>query len=422
MTRIPAHGKEHNPLPPGGRPLPTRGFKPVLAVVILGSVIMASVLAACAPSSTASEAVSASASVTPAPTEGATSNRYVDAKLGFSLVLPSPVWSASLEPGLHQEPGISAVSLTSNENSTHQLIVIGVFESSGMPKAFAERGQPTTHIGPYPAFLDDRLHNLARMPCLVRIFLARDDYVMATWCSADAEAHTSEFEELLATFLPAAPGFVPHAAPAPAPESCSQVETGLGYTASATRWGTELATPTELSPAGGWRQLEPGISICSNTGSTDLYLFQCTELVNRFLYEEWALPHIPGNAARYFDYYQNGRLHPGVIRDLPAGTYQLSSDASQGNSAFPPQAGDLLIFQDVNNPPAGWTSGLADSPGHIAIVTGTDATHVYVAQENYNDTQYFLALPLSRVANGWHITDLSGISNRIVRGWILLSP
>ncbi len=82
----------------------------------------------------------------------------------------------------------------------------------------------------------------------------------------------------------------------------------------------------------------------------------------------------------------------------------------------------MLVFQDVNDPSAGWTSGLTDSPGHIAIITGTDATHVYVAQENYNDTQYFLALPLTKVADGWHITDLSGLPNRIVRGWIRLTP
>jgi hypothetical protein len=386
--------------------------------MVSGTVMMASLLA-CAPSPAPIPGGSPSASATLA---GSQPDRYVDAKLGFSLALPSRNWSADPEPGLRQDPHLSAVTLITDEQSTHQQIVIGVFESSAMPEAFAGQGRPTTHIGPYPGFSDDRMHGLARTPCLVRIFLARDDYVMATWCTADAQAHVSEFEALLATFLPAGPRFVPHADPAPAPEDCPKIEAGLGYSASVTRWGALLGAPTQQSPAGGWRQLQPGVYICSNTGSTDLYLFQCTELVNRYLYEEWALPHLPGNAARYFDYYQNGQPHPGVIRDLPVGTYQLSSDASQGSSAFPPQAGDLLIFQDVNNPAAGWTSSLADSPGHIAIITGTDATHVYVAQENYNNTQYFLALPLTRVVSGWHITDLSGIPNRIVRGWIRLTP
>ena len=130
------------------------------------------------------------------------------------------------------------------------------------------------------------------------------------------------------------------------------------------------------------------------------------------------MPHLPGNAARYYDYYQDGVYHPGVIRDFPAGSYQLSDDATQGKSAFRPSPGDLLIFQDVHNSTIGWKSGLSNEPGHVVVVTGIDATHVYIAQENYNETQYFLALPITKVANGYIITDLSGWSNRIVRGWI----
>jgi len=80
--------------------------------------------------------------------------------------------------------------------------------------------------------------------------------------------------------------------------------------------------------------------------------------------------------------------------------------------------GDLLIFQDVNNPRLGWTSGLTTSPGHVAVIVGVDNTSVYVAQENYSDTQYFLALPIHSVASGYTITDQSGWSQRIVRGWI----
>ena len=164
--------------------------------------------------------------------------------------------------------------------------------------------------------------------------------------------------------------------------------------------------------------MKPGVSVCSNEGSSDWYLFQCTELVNRFLYERWALPHLPGNAARYFDYYQDGVLHPGTIRTFPAGSYQLSDDASQGKSAFRPVAGDILVFQDVNNPRLGWTSGLTISPGHVAVIVGVDDQYVYIAQENYSNTQYFLALPIHTIANGYEITDLSGWSQRIVRGWI----
>ncbi len=136
------------------------------------------------------------------------------------------------------------------------------------------------------------------------------------------------------------------------------------------------------------------------------------------LYERWALPHLPGNAARYYDYYQDGVLHPGTIRTFPAGSYQLSDNASQGHSAFRPVEGDLLVFLDVNNPHLGRTSGLINSPGHVAVIVRVDNTSVYIAQENYSDTQYFLALPLHKVANGYENTDLSGRGQRIVLGWI----
>ena len=386
-------------------------------------VVLAMLLSACTTTTT-TVTTSARTARTPATASPVPANLYQDPRLGFSLELPLG-WTGLPAPGLAASPHVSAVTLISNdEQESHQQVVIGVLESSAMPAAFALRGIPTTHIGPYPAFADDRMHGVAREPCLVRIFLAHDDYVMATWCAADAAARATDFEQLLATYMPPASVFTPLPLPPSRRdlEDCPGREAALGYSTSPSRWGRQLATPDAATPAGGWRQLGSGAYICSNDGSPDLYLFQCTELVNRFIYEQWALPHIPGQAARYFDYYQNGKLYSGVIRDLPAGTYQLSSDASQGASAFRPQAGDLLIFQDVNNPQVGWTSGLTSSPGHIAIITGTDTTHVYVAQENYNDTQYFLALPLSAVAGGWHITDLSGLPNRIVRGWIRLVP
>jgi hypothetical protein len=387
-------------------------------------VILTMLLSACAPATTAVSSNARSRTATPATATKPPANLYRDPRLGFSLDLPQG-WTGLPAPGLAASPHMSAVTLKSNDEQLgHQQVVMGVFESSAMPAAFALRGTPTTHIGPYPAFADDRMRGVARDPCLVRIFLARDDYVMATWCAADAAAHTSEFELLLATYMPPASVFTP-LLPPPASrdlEDCRGTEATLGYSAAPSQWGRPLAAPDATTPAGGWRELGSGAYICSNDGSPDLYLFQCTELINRFLYEHWALPHLPGQAARYFDYDQDGKLYPGVIRDLPAGTYHLSSDASQGVSAFRPRAGDLLIFQDVNNPEAGWTSGLTASPGHIAIITGSDATHVYVAQENYNDTQYFLALPLTTVAGGWHITDLSGLPDRIVRGWIRLVP
>ena len=338
---------------------------------------------------------------------------YTDAKLGFQLTIPRN-WRAQPQPGSQTSPNNAAVTFTVDEQSTRSLIVIGVFHGSTMPAAFAKLGTPTIRIGSYPAFVADRSLREARAPCLVRIFLAGEDYVMVDWCAPTAFSFRAQFEQVLATYRPAPLNFVPKAAavPVPQPHTCAGMQQQLGYANDS--WGWQLASPVSA----GWRQMKPGVSVCSNEGSSDWYLFQCTELVNRLLYERWALPHLPGNAARYDDYYQDGVLHPGTIRTFPAGSYQLSDDASQGKSAFRPVAGDLLIFQDVNTPQVGWTSGLTSSPGHVAVIVGVDDAHVYVAQENYSNTQYFLALPIHKVANGYEITDLSGWSQRIVRGWI----
>lgn len=336
---------------------------------------------------------------------------YTDAKLGFQLTIPRN-WQAQPQPGSQASPSTTAVTFTYDEQSTHAVILIGVFQGPTMPGAFAERGAPTTHIGPYPAFVADRTLHEGRAPCLVRIFLAEDDYVLADWCAPNAFASRAQFERVLATYQPASSTFIPRTLAVSPPQTCTDMQQQLGYTHAL--WGRQLATPSSA----GWGQVGSGTFICSNDGSPDWYLFQCTELVNRFLYERWALPHLPGNAARYYDYYQDGVFHPGVIRMFPAGSYQLSNDASQGKSSFRPVAGDLLIFQDVNNPRVGWTSGLLNSPGHVAVIVGVDSTYVYIAQENYSDTQYFLALPIHKVVNGYEITDLSGWSQHIVRGWI----
>lgn len=336
---------------------------------------------------------------------------YVDAKLGFQITLPQN-WQAQPQPGSQASSGNAAVTFTDPTQSMDALILMGVFHGSSMPAAFAQRGTPDARIGSYPAFIADRDLSEARSPCLVRIFLAGNDYVMADWCAPDAFSHKAQFEQVLATYQPAPPKFSSRSTTAPQPQTCDDMQHLLGYSQAA--WGEQLATPV----AAGWGQMQPGLFICSNEGSSDWFLFQCTELVNRLIYERWALPHIPGNAARYLDYYQDGTLYSGTIRTFPAGSYQISDDASQGNSSFRPVAGDLLIFQDVNDSQVGWTSGLTSSPGHVAAIVGVDDQYVYVAQENYNDTQYFLALPIHQVANGYTITDLSGWNQRIVRGWI----
>lgn len=358
-------------------------------------------------------------SPSPSPSSATTSggNVYTDPKFGFHLTVP-PGWRAVSYPGQHQPASNTLVALE-EPTASPTTITIGVFHGAKMRAAFAVRGQPTERIGAYPAFSADTGLSQGRVPCLVRIFLAGDDYALAEWCSMDASAHVATFERMLATYAPAPADFIQPSAPAvPRAESCREARQEYGYTAAT--WGQTLAVASASSPDSGWAGLA-GVDICSNTGSPDRYLFQCTELINRYDAEQWGLPHIPGNAARYLDYYQNGALHPGSVRDLPTGSYALSDDARQGTSAFPPQPGDLLVFQDVADPAQGWTSGLIASPGHVALITAVDAGHVYIAQENYNDRQYFLALPLTHTSRGYAITDRSGVGGRIVRGWIHFS-
>jgi hypothetical protein len=383
----------------------------------LGSFILMSLtfLVSCA-STTAATPQAPSAVKTPI-TPGV---RYTDEALGFSLDLPTG-WIGQARSGPQGAAQTSDVTLIgSDQATTHSLVQIGVMESAAMVADFARLGRPTTHIGSYPAFSDDRAFGVARVPCLVRIFLVASDYVIADWCAVDALQHAQEFEQLLASYRPAPGGFVAHVGVVSAAQSCAQVQSAFGYasTGSSASWGKQLAAPGATAPAGGWNQLAPGLYLCSNRGSTEPYLFQCAELVNRYLYERWALPHLPGNAARYMDYYQDGALHRGAIDDFPASVAQVAEDASQGTSAFAPQAGDLLVFQDVRHPRRGWTSGLTTSPGHVALITKVTATQVLVAQENYNDTQFFEALSLIRTAQGYHIVDRSGLSDRITRGWI----
>jgi hypothetical protein len=368
-------------------------------------------LASCGASAARSEMPLASPPATGTTTPPYAGTPYTDAKLGFRLLVPAG-WTVVPQPGAHGPADTASVMLLSGQNATIQ---VGVIRGTRMPAAFAARGTPTGKIGAYPAFSADTTIHQGKVPCLVRIFLAGQDYVLATWCAMDAASHAAQLDALLATYGPAPAGFQLSAGAVtiPPPQSCAAAQRAHGYDPSALAWGRTLATPGSASAP-----YALDAYICSNTSSPDQYLFECTELVNRVIREQWGLPHIPGSAARYLDYYQDGVPHPGAIRDFSAGTYQISDDATQGTSAFAPRPGDLLVFQDVLDPAQGWQSGLAASPGHVALITGVDATHVYVAQENYSDSQYFLALPLAQTAQGWAIRDLSGIPDRLVRGWI----
>ena len=390
----------------------------IVAALLLAVLAMTMLLASCAPSPSPAAHPAATATPTAKPIPA-----YVDTRLGFSIALPAG-WAAQPSPGLRAAPNVAAVTLADTAHPG-MLVLVSVMRGAGMPGAFAQRGTPTAAIGPYPGFIADTSAEDGRVPCLIRIFLARDDSVTGELCAADAQTRGAALDALLATYTPSASANVVRIAPVSAvQQDCAAVQRQHGYDPAGAGWGRRLARPGATSPAAGWGSAEPGVYVCANDGSPDRYLFQCTELVNRFDWELYGLPRFTEHAELYFDYVQDGRHQPGQVRAIfPSGTFALSSDAAQGTSAFAPAPGDLLVFQDVNDASRGWTSGIRPGTlGHVAIVTAVDATHVYVAQENYNDTQYFLALPLERTAVGWHITDLSGLPNRIVRGWIRLTP
>src|SRR5258707_14072413 len=98
---------------------------------LLGTILLAAALAltACASSAARVTAPTATPIVTPSPTADA--NRYTDAKLGFSLDVPSG-WRAEAQPGSLAPASIAAVTLVGDE-SAHTLVTLGVTEGPSMP-------------------------------------------------------------------------------------------------------------------------------------------------------------------------------------------------------------------------------------------------------------------------------------------------
>ena len=184
------------------------------------------------------------------------------------------------------------------------------------------------------------------------------------------------------------------------------------------------------------------------TGVTITSTDQCTWLVWKFdsANPSWSINTtssgdnaLAGNAAQYFDYYTNGAYYPGLARRAKSNP-QMISDASFGANTQPPQAGDLLIFQELANP-SNWTQGLlngvtdpnggtingsyypqglSNSDGHVTIVTGVHDGNVYFAEQNAGSTHDFGSASISWGSSGWHVSvpGFLGLTNRVVRGWI----
>ncbi|GCF07758.1 hypothetical protein KDI_13220 [Dictyobacter arantiisoli] len=297
------------------------------------------------------------------------------------------------------------------------------------PQGFAQRGTPALHIGNYPAFkFDTPKQKQYPLACVVRVMLSGVDLVTAAWCSPHPTAQSHHFESILATYQSQS-GIKPnpiHANTVNPVESCQDVINANNATYQGGDWGIQEGNPTDSQ----WTStFSPGAAVCDNfiTSSTYSggYLFQCTELANRFVREQWGItPGFQVNAAQYFDFYptdinNGGQSTPGDATKLYGNNVQLSSDASQETSSFAPTPGDLLIWQSVTDPSRGWTSGLTSGSGHVAVITNVDASHVYIAQQNYTESQYYATLSLTKVANGWKVSgQIFNDPGIITRGWI----
>src|SRR5579885_3164213 len=199
-----------------------RGRVAEILLAALGTLVL---LASCASQpQTASTPTSVAATAASTPS----GNIYADAKLGFRLTIPAG-WTATAYPGISASQPTTDVVFADPSQPTHR-IEVGVFHGSAMPAAFAVRGNAPTHVGAYPAFVADTTLQQGRVPCLVRIFLAGDDYVLGEWCAMDASAHVADLERVLATYQPS-PTTPPRAANAIASSSptCSQVQVAFGY-------------------------------------------------------------------------------------------------------------------------------------------------------------------------------------------------
>ncbi len=358
---------------------------------------------------------------------------YIDKKLNFSVQIPVG-WVAKPHPGQAKNANTTVVFTNTKLNKTR--ISIAVMRSSTSASSFASHGTPTLLIGSYPAFNLDILEQIQTgIGCAVRLMLAHEDIVVGRWCAKDALTHSQDLENILATYQDQAT-IVKNTIPmridaVNAVESCSQVVSDGLYTdkfptnyLSDATFGAERVYPNDSA----WTtSFGSGVGVCDDYSAylgrmwEPGYRFQCVELASRFINEEWGLQEFDVNAANYYDYYAGGGYNDGRARTLFGNQVQLSDDASQGTSAFAPSAGDLLIFQDVNNVSQGWTSGLIPNiPGHVVVITSVASDHISVVQQNWHNGEIH-SFPLSKVGNGYHITDNSGMPGRITRGWIHFS-
>ncbi|BCL81322.1 hypothetical protein ccbrp13_37870 [Ktedonobacteria bacterium brp13] len=381
---------------------------------------------------------------------------YVDAKLGFSIQVPTS-WVAHPHPPLQATLTNTDVLFT-NANTPDTQVEINVIRANNVGKDFG-KGQTLFTINKHQAFsADTASQKQSPIPTARRIMLVGNDYVVATWLSPDAAKHGKQLEQILASYQSQSNATnqlkIATINAAATAASCSSLFTAAyndpygGIPNPQGYWGTTQVAPTDPI----WTaHFSSGSSVCDNfVNNTDIYgysgyYFQCVELANRFIGEQWGLPATYTDAGQFLDY-SNGQNNPvagGIYSasggTLPASAFQVSTDGSQmpyqdtlpshTQVNFEPSPGDLIVYQDVNDT-VSWTSGLYVDPttglftaGHIAVIVNVTSNSVEVAQQNYEPNSYLATLSMTKGANGYQITppDKSYDSHRIVRGWIHLT-
>ncbi|HEX6123007.1 MAG TPA: hypothetical protein VFY89_07595, partial [Ktedonobacterales bacterium] len=180
----------------------------------------------------------------------APASNYVDATLGFGLTLPSG-WQAHTYRGPKVPATTSAVQLLDPAHPSTRMQV-SVMRTGRMASDFARKGTSPTQVGHYRAFVEDTPASAqSPTPCVVRVFLARNDYVIGQLCSATAQAEAPVFISMLATYQPdATQGGTVHvtqaaaARPYNSPASCASLANGAAdKPADRSNWGKQLALP-----------------------------------------------------------------------------------------------------------------------------------------------------------------------------------
>ena len=136
------------------------------------------------------------------------------------------------------------VFIFSTASSAQDHISVSVIRNINNPQGFAQRGTPTLQIGNYSAFKYDTPKQIQYpQACAVRVMLAENDLVTATWCSPQTvgASQASLLESVLATYMSQSsvqPSIL-HTSTVNPVESCQDVINTNGASYQGGDWGIQ---------------------------------------------------------------------------------------------------------------------------------------------------------------------------------------